>query len=85
MEHTGRDGSSPAQRVTRSGYRWRATGENLASGVMTPEEVIAGWLESPDHCANLMDPAFSEMGVGFGVNPRDERGVYWALEFGRPL
>jgi uncharacterized protein YkwD len=85
MEHTGRDGSSPAQRVTRSGYRWRATGENLASGIMTPEEVIAGWLGSSDHCANLMDPAFSEMGVGFGVNPRDERGVYWALEFGRPL
>jgi uncharacterized protein YkwD len=84
MEHTGLDGSSPAQRVTRSGYRWRATGENLASGVMTPEEVIAGWLASPDHCANLMDPAFSEMGVGFGVNPHDERGVYWALEFGRP-
>lgn len=84
MDHTGRDGSSPAQRVTRSGYHWRATGENLASGVMTPEEVLAGWLGSPDHCANLMDPAFSEMGVGFGVNPRDERGVYWALEFGRP-
>ena len=85
MEHTGRDGSSPAQRVTRSGYRWRATGENLASGIMAPEEVIAGWLGSPEHCANLMDPAFSEIGVGFGVNARDERGVYWALEFGRPL
>jgi uncharacterized protein YkwD len=85
MAHTGRDGSSPAQRVTRSGYRWRATGENLASGIMTPEALLAGWLGSPEHCANLMDPVFSEMGVGFGVNPRDARGVYWALELGRPL
>lgn len=84
MAHTGRDGSSPAQRVTRSGYRWRATGENLASGIMTPEALVAGWLGSPEHCANLMDPVFSEMGVGFGVNPRDARGVYWALELARP-
>jgi uncharacterized protein YkwD len=84
MTHTGRDGSSPAQRVTRSGYRWRATGENLASGIMTPEALVAGWLGSPEHCANLMDPVFSEMGVGFGVNPRDARGVYWVLELGRP-
>src|ERR1700683_1165314 len=84
MEHTGRDGSSPQERVTRSGYRWRETGENLASGIMTPEEVVAGWLQSPAHCANLMDAAFTEMGIAFGVNPRDERGVYWALEFGRP-
>lgn len=84
MDHTGRDGSSPAQRITRSGYQWRETGENLASGDMTPEEVVAGWLGSAHHCANLMDPAFTEMGVAFGVNPRDERGVYWAMEFGRP-
>jgi uncharacterized protein YkwD len=84
MDHTGRDGSSPAQRVTRSGYRWRETGENLASGIMTPDEAVAGWLGSPHHCANLMDPAFTEMGVAFAVNARDERGVYWAMEFGRP-
>jgi uncharacterized protein YkwD len=84
MDHTGRDGSSPAQRVTRSGYRWRETGENLASGIMSPDEVVAGWLGSSPHCANLMDPAYTEVGIGFGVNARDERGVYWAMEFGRP-
>src|SRR5579862_8656156 len=56
MSHTGRDGSSPAERITRSGYRWREVGENLASGVMTADTVVAGWLQSPEHCANLMDP-----------------------------
>jgi len=84
MQHTGRDGSSPAQRVTRAGYHWRATGENLASGIMNPEAVVDGWVHSPEHCANLMDAAYTEMGVGFAVNPQDEAGVYWALEFGRP-
>ncbi|HEV3182280.1 MAG TPA: CAP domain-containing protein [Steroidobacteraceae bacterium] len=84
MDHTGHDGSSPAQRITRSGYRWSEVGENLASGVMTPEQVVAGWLGSPEHCANLMDPLYRQMGVAFAVNPHDERGVYWAMEFGTP-
>ncbi len=82
MEHTGRDGSTPQQRITRAGYRWREVGENLASGMLTPDEVVAGWLRSPDHCANLMDPLFRQMGVAFGVNPHDDAGVYWAQEFG---
>jgi uncharacterized protein YkwD len=84
MDHTGRDGSSPAERITRSGYRWSEVGENLASGVMTPDEVVAGWLASPEHCANLMDPLYRQMGVAFAVNPHDKRGVYWAMEFGTP-
>jgi uncharacterized protein YkwD len=84
MQHTGRDGSSPQARITRSGYRWSEVGENLARGIMTPEEVVAGWLNSPEHCANLMAPAFRQAGVAFAVNPRDEAGVYWAMEFGTP-
>jgi uncharacterized protein YkwD len=84
MSHTGHDGSSPAQRITRSGYRWREVGENLASGIMTADAVVAGWLQSPEHCANLMDPAFRQMGVAYAVNPHNEAGVYWALEFGTP-
>ena len=84
MDHTGRDGSSPQARITRSGYRWSEVGENLASGIMTPEEVVAGWLQSPGHCANLMAPAFRQAGVAFAVNPHDEAGVYWAMELGTP-
>jgi uncharacterized protein YkwD len=84
MDHIGRDGSSHAERITRSGYRWSEVGENLASGVMTPEEVVAGWLASPEHCANLMYPLYRQMGVAFAVNPHDKRGVYWAMEFGTP-
>jgi uncharacterized protein YkwD len=84
MDHTGRDGSTPAERLTRSGYHWSEMGENLARGVMSAEEVVAGWLQSPEHCANLMDPLYREMGVAFAVNPHDDAGVYWAMEFGTP-
>lgn len=84
MDHTGRDGSAPHERITRSGYRWSETGENLAKGMPAPDAVVDGWLRSPEHCANLMDPAYTQVGVGFAVNPRSDAGTYWALEFGRP-
>jgi uncharacterized protein YkwD len=84
MSHTGRDGSTPAARITRSGYRWREMGENLASGVMSADEVVNGWLHSPEHCANLMDPLYRELGVAFAVNMHNDAGVYWAMELGTP-
>ncbi len=84
MEHEGSDGSTPAQRVTRQGYRWIAVGENVAAGAGTAAEVVAGWLDSPGHCANIMSPQFAEMGLAFAVNMRDEQAVYWAQSFGTP-
>jgi uncharacterized protein YkwD len=84
MSHTGRDASTPAQRVTRSGYRWTEMGENLASGVMGADDLVNSWLHSPEHCANLMDPRYREMGVAFAVNRNNDAGVYWAMEFGTP-
>ena len=84
FSHSGRDGSDPAQRVERAGYRYRSTGENIAAGQLNPEDAVAGWIKSPPHCANLMNPAFTEMGVAFAVDPSSEMGVYWTQAFGRP-
>ena len=84
FSHSGRDGSDPAQRVERAGYTYRTTGENIAGGQMRPEDAMAGWIKSPTHCANLMNPAFTEMGVAFAVDPRSEMGVYWTQAFGTP-
>jgi len=82
LEHTGSDGSTPDQRVTRAGYKWRTTGENIASGPTSPEEVMAGWLASPGHCENIMSPRFREMGIAWVVDPKSASGVYWAQTFG---
>jgi uncharacterized protein YkwD len=84
FSHSGRDGSNPSDRVERAGYRWRATGENIAAGQRNAEEAVAGWIKSPGHCANLMDPGFTEMGAAVAVNSRSEMGMYWAQEFGTP-
>ena len=51
---------------------------------MKPEDAVAGWIKNPGHCANLMNPAFTEMGVAFAVDPRSEMGVYWTQAFGTP-
>ena len=67
--HAGSDGSTPGERATRAGYRWSMVGENIASGVRTAQEAVAGWLASPEHCANIMTAGFRQMGVAFAVDP----------------
>jgi len=84
MDHSGRDGSTPAQRVTAQGYAWRVVGENVAAGAGDATEVMSGWLDSPGHCANIMSADFTEMGVAFAINPKDDYGVYWTQVFARP-
>ena len=84
FSHTGRDHSTSAQRVTRAGYRYQMTGENIAAGQRSPEEAVAGWLKSPTHCVNLMNQRFTEMGVAFAVNATSRLGVYWVQLFGTP-
>ena len=69
LSHTGSDGSSAGQRISRQGYPWRAYGENIAVGNPTVSSVIRGWLGSERHCQNLMNPAFTEIGAGYVVGP----------------
>jgi uncharacterized protein YkwD len=81
MEHAGGDGSTPAERATRAGYAWRFVGEDVASGQSTPEQVVAEWLGSPRHCANIMSADYAEMGVAVASSAR---GVFWVQVFGTP-
>ena len=84
FSHTAGDGSVPSQRVQRGGYKYRATGENIAGGQTSPEEAVAAWIKSPPHCENLMNPAYTEMGVAYAINRDSELGVYWTQVFGTP-
>ena len=85
FSHTGRDGSTSGQRVTRAGYRYRAAGENIAAGQLSPDEAVSGWLKSPVHCANVMNSLFTEMGVASAVSANSTMGVYWVQLFGSPM
>jgi uncharacterized protein YkwD len=83
MRHRGSDGSEPADRVTRAGYRWRTVAENVAAGQPSAEAVVAHWLGSPGHCENLMGQQFTQMGAGFAIEQGGTR-IYWAQVFAAP-
>ncbi|MGX4642736.1 CAP domain-containing protein [Massilia sp. SYSU DXS3249] len=83
--HKGTDGSEVAARAAREGYRYRMIGENIAAGHTSAQEAVAGWIESPGHCANLMNPAFTEMGAGYDISRARMPGfAYWTQVFGVP-
>lgn len=83
FDHRGRDGSQPKDRVLRAGYKYRITGENIAMGPESAEEVVAGWLDSPGHCANIMEARFENIGVGLAAG-RKRGQIYWVQSFGAP-
>lgn len=62
-------------------YPGRAEGENVAGGFDTPEEVMQAWMGSSGHRANLLNPAFREIGIGFYSGPNAHH-TYWVQDFG---
>jgi uncharacterized protein YkwD len=82
LSHTGSDGSSAGQRISRQGYPWRTYGENIAAGNQTVSSVIREWLASERHCRNLMNPAFTEIGAGYAIGPfgGNPAARYWTFD-----
>jgi uncharacterized protein YkwD len=84
FEHEDLAGHSPADRVRAVGYREKLVGENIAYGPKSAEEVVQGWLDSPGHCENIMDPRFAEMGVAYAAGQASRRGLYWVQLLAAP-
>jgi uncharacterized protein YkwD len=84
FEHVDLSGHSPADRVRATGYRYTLVGENIAYGPATADEVVAGWLHSPGHCENIMDPRFVEMGLAYAPGQGSRHGLYWDQELAAP-
>lgn len=81
FSHTGSDGSTAGERITREGYDWRTYGENIAVGYQTVSAVMQGWLGSEVHCRNIMNPAFAEIGAAFAEGPfgGNPAVLYWTF------
>jgi len=82
FDHVDRRRAGVAERAREQGYAWRAIGENIAAGQGSARQVVAGWLASPGHCANILSPDFREMGAAYAVNPRATMEIYWTQVFG---
>ncbi|WP_448216103.1 CAP domain-containing protein [Endozoicomonas sp. 2B-B] len=84
MSHIGSDGSEINQRIEAQGYRWSAFAENVAIGAHNLDALLNGWMSSPGHCNNIMNPNVIEMGVSFVENPSGRFRIYWAQVFASP-
>jgi uncharacterized protein YkwD len=91
---------TPFKRMEEEGYSYKAAGENIACGSFpgmnadeTPEEaavifvkqwIVDSGVPSLGHRKNILSPLFTEIGVGFGRNPRSAYVNYTVQDFGSP-
>ena len=61
--HQSPRGESPFRWLDRRDYRYRAAGENLASGFETARLLVQSWMESPGHRDNILSSAYEDCGI----------------------
>lgn len=81
FDHTNLQGNGPGWRLSQAGYNGGGWGENIAAGYGDPVSVVQGWLDSDGHCANMLNPGFSLIGIGY-YSGNGEWGHYWTQTFG---
>jgi uncharacterized protein YkwD len=82
LSHTGHDRSTPVQRMQDAGYDASGLGwaENVARGYPTVTAVMAGWMNSAGHRANILNCSFKAIGVGVARAADGE--LYFTQDFG---
>lgn len=75
FSHTGSDGSEVWDHVRRQGYNYNTVCENIAMNPIGAAATVKIWLNSQGHCANIMNPDFTELGAAVS-------GDYSVLVFG---
>jgi uncharacterized protein YkwD len=95
FEHEGPGGSTPVSRMRACGYIYSSNvgyevGENIAWGTLwmaTPKAIVEGWMSSPGHRENILDPAYRD--TGMGVSPhapaaqaQGQAGAIYTQDFG---
>lgn len=76
FSHTSPTYGSPFEMMRAFGLAYRTAGENIAMGYPTPQAVVDGWMNSEGHRANILNPSFTVIGVGYV-----EQGHYWTQMF----
>jgi|SRR5580692_8103751 uncharacterized protein YkwD len=95
FEHIGPRGQTPLARMRAVGYISSSrvgfeVGENIAWGTLslaTPHAIVASWMASPGHRANILDPHYRETGIGVSPHPlssraRGQAGAIYTQDFG---
>ncbi len=82
FDHNSQAGTTPFQRMVAAGYNFTVAAENIAAGQPTPVAVMAAWMASPGHRANILNCALRQIGVGYSTG--GTYGSYWTQDFGTP-
>jgi hypothetical protein len=84
--HVAPDGSTPWRWVKETGYSYSYAGENLAKNFRTSEAIMAAWMASPEHQANVLSRNYSEVGFAFVNGEIDGKSVKLTVAlYGAPL
>jgi uncharacterized protein YkwD len=82
FDHTDSRGRDFAERLRAFGYAdARLMAENIGRGAESAQAAVQGWLSSPAHRRNLLDPEARDVGVGYAIGGRD-RQPYWVVDLG---
>ncbi len=76
FSHTSPVYGTPFQMIKNFGISYRSAGENIAKGQSTPQSVVNSWMNSSGHRANILNPAYTHIGVGYVTS-----GKYWTQMF----
>jgi len=78
--------STFVDRARNNGYTFSRLGENISMGTYrdTIQEAVDSWLASPGHCVNLMNPLYTEVGVGYVEREGTLYRNYWTQVLGTP-
>jgi uncharacterized protein YkwD len=76
FEHDGPQGDTPLSRMTNAGYIYSShvgyeIGENIGWGTLslsTPRAIVAAWMASPGHRANILDSHFRDTAIGVSAH-----------------
>lgn len=79
FSHNSPNYGSPFDMMKQFGITYRAAGENIAAGQRTPAEVVRAWMNSSGHRANILNPNYNEIGVGYASG--GSYGNYWTQHF----
>ena len=86
--HAGSDGSSPSQRVARTGYDWVEVGETLSAGqTSSPRGAVANLKASPCHRFALLRRVYLHGGAAYLYTPDAPPGRYrhwWVVKLAQP-
>lgn len=79
FSHTSPTYGSPFTMIRNFGLSFTAAGENIAAGQSTAQQVMQGWMNSPGHRQNILNPQFTQIGVGYATG--GSMRYYWTQMF----